>query len=123
MALADPGVPVSTLRAAVAEAVARTSSHAVAREVGMSAPSLRDFINGSEPRQATVRKLAEWYVRTAADRGDVLSEGTARAALALLVEPIPPERREDALRELVDAIERSYRAAGVPVPKWLQKLL
>jgi len=122
MALADPGVPVTTLRAAVAEAVARTSSHAVAREVGMSAPSLRDFINGSDPRPSTVRKLTEWYVRTAADRGDVLSEGTARAALALLVEPVPPERRGDALRELAEAMERGYRAAGAPVPKWLRKI-
>lgn len=122
MASADPSVSVSTLRAAVAEAVARTSSHAVAREVGMSAPSLRDFVNGSEPRQATVRKLTEWYVRTAAERGEVLSEGTARAALALLVEPVPQERRETALRALVDAMERSYRAAGVQVPKWLEKI-
>lgn len=87
----------------------------------MSAPSLRDFINGSEPRQVTVRKLTEWYVRTAAERGEVLSERTARAALALLVEPVPPEGRDDALRELVDAMERSYRTAGVPVPKWLKK--
>lgn len=120
MAPADSTVPVSTLRAAVASAVARTSSHVVAREVGMSAPSLRDFVNGSEPRPSTVRKLMAWYVRTAADRGDVLSEATARAALALLVEPIAPEKREGALRELVDAMERSYRAAGAPVPKWLR---
>lgn len=122
MASADPGVPVSALRWAVTQAVARTSSHAVAREVGMSAPSLRDFIDGSEPRQSTVRKLTAWYVRTATERGEVLDERTARAALALLVEPIPPERRADALRELVEAMERGYRMAGAPVPKWLRKL-
>lgn len=121
MASADPSVSVSTLRAAVAEAVARTSSHAVAREVGMSAPSLRDFINGSEPRQATVRKLTAWYIRTAAERGDELTEETGRAALALLAERIPPERREQALRLLAETVAQNYRDAGVPVPKWLKK--
>lgn len=121
MAPAESVVPVSTLRTAVAEAVARTSSHAVAREVGMSAPSLRDFINGSEPRQATVRRLTAWYVRTAAERGDVLTEETGRAALALLAEPIPPERRAMVLRLIAETVAQTYQDAGLPVPKWLRK--
>lgn len=123
MGSADSAVPVPVLRAAAQEAVGRTSSHAVARAVGMSAPSLRDFIKGSEPRPSTVRKLTAWYIRTAGERGEVLSEETARAALALLVEPVAPDGREKVRRALVEAMEEGYRATGTEVPKWLREMM
>jgi hypothetical protein len=120
MAPPDPVLPVSVLRAAVADAVKRTSSHAVARGVGMSAPSLRDFINGSEPRQSTLRKLTAWYIRTAWERGEVLSDETARAALALLVEHLPEEKREEAVRGMLADLWERTEAAKVRRPGWLR---
>lgn len=123
MALREPHLPVALLRDAVREAVARTSSHAVARAIGMSAPSLRDFMRGSEPRESTIRKLSMWYVRTTADREGEISEETLRAALALLVAPLPPARRAGVFRELTAALERGYRDAGVPVPGWMTEML
>lgn len=118
----EPQLPVALLRDAVREAVARTSSHAVARAVGMSAPSLRDFARGAEPRQSTIRKLSTWYVRAMADRGDEILEETLRVALALLVEPVPIERRTVLLRALAMVLEQGYQEAGVPIPDWLAEL-
>lgn len=123
MAMREPQISVTLLREAVREAVARTSSHTVARAVGMSAPSLRDFMRGAEPRENTIRKLSMWYIRTMANRGEGISEDTLRAGLELLVAPLPPEHRTGVLRDLAAALKRGYRNAELPVPLWVTELL
>lgn len=45
----------------------------------------------------------------------------ARAMLAALVEDLPPERRDKAVRELVARLVESYCAAGA-VPDWLERI-
>jgi hypothetical protein len=117
----EPRVPVATLRDAVRQAVERTSSHAVAREVGMSAPSLRDFIAGSEPRTSTARKLMAWYVRRHEIHGS-LDAATADAALGLLVEHIPLDQRDQAHRRVLDLLRRITGEAGVSCPPWISGL-
>jgi hypothetical protein len=119
----EPRVPVTTLRDAVRQAVERTSSHAVAREVGMSAPSLRDFVAGSEPRAATVRKLTVWYIRRHEEGGghDVDVE-TAEAAFALLIEHIPAQYRDETQASFLDWLEGVSKSAGVLLPSWINKM-
>ncbi len=88
----------------------------------MSVTGFRAFLQGSNPFESTREKLTVWYLRhtAAGEPGQTLD--VVEAALAVLVEAIPPEKRADAMRELVDAMERSYRAAGVPIPKWPREL-
>ena len=119
----EPRVPVPTLRDAVRQAVERTSSHAVAREVGMSAPSLRDFVAGSEPRSATVRKLTVWYIRQHAERSEgELDAETAAAALALLLEHLPPEYRSKTRQSFLDWLTGVTRVTSTVSPNWVQQL-
>lgn len=48
-------------------------------------------------------------------------EERARALLATLLEPIAPERRGEVLREVVEALERGYRATGGTRPRVAQE--
>lgn len=114
---AHRAVPVDRLREAVARAVERTSSHEVGKAVGLSAPAVRNFVAGAEPRAATVRRLTEWYVRDAAGAGQV-DEETARAALGLLLCGVPADRNAEALRRALGAFREIYVTAGVVVPSW-----
>lgn len=117
----EPRVSVPVLRDAVREAAHTSSSRAVARDVGLSAPALNQFIAGSEPRISTVRKLTTWYVRYRQERGDAtLDEKTAAAALDFLVEHIPTRRRNEVRDALLDCLERAGDGVGVEAPPWLK---
>ena len=56
-------VSVDTLREAVRLRVEDTSLRQTAREIGISHPGLRDFLNGSEPYGPNLLKLREWHAR------------------------------------------------------------
>lgn len=118
----NPPTPLAPLREAVRRAVERSSVLATASSIGMSAPGLRNFLEGGTPRRATFRKLSEWYVREAARAGDVSVE-TVEAALMLMLEGVPENGRADAARIVLDAIRVAYKRQGVPVPNWWERLL
>ncbi|HEV2148072.1 MAG TPA: hypothetical protein VGR37_11770 [Longimicrobiaceae bacterium] len=113
---------VETLRNAAAKARKAHGLRATAREIGMSGPGLQAFLDGTDPQPTTVARLTAWYLRTAAERGDVVTGPTARAAVALLVDFLPPKERAEALREIRRVLERQAKAAGVPVPDWVEEL-
>lgn len=94
---------------------------ATASSIGMSAPGLRNFLDGGTPRRSTFRKLSEWYVREAASTGDV-SDETVEAALSLMLDGVPESGRADAARMVLDSILVAYRKNGVPVPGWVATL-
>ncbi|HEX5726123.1 MAG TPA: hypothetical protein VFX98_11695 [Longimicrobiaceae bacterium] len=112
---APPGLDV--LRESVRTAVAASSLRSVAEQIGLSHRGLGLFLNGSEPRPATVRKLREWYVRHGAETHAV-SEDTVATALALLFDEVPENVRERATAEVLDVVRRAYREAGMKPPKW-----
>lgn len=116
----EPAVPVSMLRDAARRAAEATSSRQVARAVKMSALGLRKFIAGSEPHPATVRKLAEWYVRHAADTR-ALDANTAAAALALLVDGYPEKERERVRQGLLDVLREAHGRVGTKPPPWVSE--
>jgi hypothetical protein len=61
------------IRAALAEAIERTSLRAVARNLDMSPSGLRKFLDGTEPYTPTMRRVREWYSRWAVtDAGRIL---------------------------------------------------
>ncbi len=109
--------PLEPLRVAVRRAVERSSMLATASSIGMSAPGLRNFLDGGTPRRSTFRKLAEWYVREAAATGTA-SDETAQAALAVLLNGVPNSVRQDAARIVLDAIRKAHEKHGAPLPDW-----
>lgn len=124
MRAGEARVPVERLRDAVAEAMDRTSSHAVAREVGLSAPSLRAFVGGTNPRPSTVRKLTAWYLRyRRRTAGGTLDGETAAAAVSLLLEHFPPQARERVHDELYEWLGRRGGEVRAPTPVWVREAL
>ena len=83
---------------------------------------LSAFIGGTEPLASTVEKLTGWYLRTMQDRGEATTGTTARAALALLVDFLPPKERKAMVREFRRALEARAKAGGVPLPDWVEEL-
>jgi hypothetical protein len=112
---------LDSIRDTVVRAIERTSLRQTAVDVGLTARGLSRFLAGAPPRASTVRKLREWSVRNAA-KNEGASAETAAAALALLVEWLPAEQRDDAADALVSELERRAKAGGVAVPRWLASL-
>src|SRR3954468_1432304 len=105
-----PGVDVH--REAVRRAVAASSQRAVAAQIGISYRGVGKFLAGAEPYEKTRQKLQAWYVSRAVPP-DVLTADVARLAVLMLVDAVPPERRAEAVREIVATVERTHRVAGV----------
>ncbi|HEU4455290.1 MAG TPA: hypothetical protein VFR81_19655 [Longimicrobium sp.] len=114
-------VSVDALREATRSAVRRTSLRKVARDIGISAPGLALFLDGSVPRETTLHKIREWYFSEAATRTE-LSEETARAVLEMLLEPLPEERRRKVFRKVVAVMMDAHRRQGTVPPQWLLAL-
>jgi hypothetical protein len=122
MSTPERSISVAVLRDAAERARAMHGLRATAREIGMTGPGLQAFLDGSDPQPATVARLTAWYLRTAAERGDVVTGPTARAAVRLLVDFLPPKERTEALRAIRRELEKQAKAAGVPVPDWVEEL-
>ncbi|HZG42355.1 MAG TPA: hypothetical protein VEY93_05295 [Longimicrobium sp.] len=123
MAPGEPRLSVSVLRQAAREAMERTSSRAVARDVDMSPLGLREFIAGAEPRSATIRKLTAWYIRQREHGSDApVNAETAEAAIAFLLEHIPAQHRDDARAALIQLIDSKGQHVGAPEPAWISDL-
>jgi hypothetical protein len=123
MAPGEPRISVSVLRQAAREAMERTSSRAVARDVDMSPLGLREFIAGAEPRSATIRKLTAWYIRQREHGSDApVDAETAEAAIAFLLEHIPAQHRDDVRAALIQLIDSKGQQVGAPEPAWISDL-
>lgn len=110
--------PDDVLRAALRRAVAASSLRTVAEQVGLTHRGLQLYITGeSQPRQATARKLRDWYVREGANGGSVAPE-TVRAALDVLLADLPEAERGRAASELLEAVRQMYRRAKMEPPAW-----
>jgi hypothetical protein len=82
------------VREAAQRAVEETALRQVAREVGMSAPGLANFLQGGEPLKNTARKLADWYLRRTVQTPQGIDTDTAGVALALLMQGLPAAHAE-----------------------------
>jgi hypothetical protein len=120
--LVSERIPVPTLRNAVERAVKASSLRRVALATGMSPMGLSAFIGGTEPLPSTVEKLTSWYLRTLRERAETTTGATARAALATLLDFLPPKERAELVREFRRTLEARAKAAGVPVPDWVEEL-
>jgi hypothetical protein len=116
------GAPIETLRQAARLYVDATSLRHAARDIGMSPTGLRGFIDGADPYLKTTRKLTEWYIREIQSRHAELSDETATAALALLVQHFPATERQPTVGELLAVLDRRCRETNTPLPVWLADL-
>lgn len=121
---ADSGLPsVGRLREVAAGRVEATSLRRVARAVGITPMGLRYFLDGGEPRPATRRKLEEWFVREAANRGRDTHTEAELAALALLERDVSARSRSEVRARVLAVYEEAFNSAQIPRPSWLERAL
>lgn len=118
----DRRIPVAMVREAARAYMEATSGRKAAADIGLSKTGLRAFVAGTDPHPGTLRKLSEWYVRTAAERDEALMVQTAAAALALLTEHLPSGQRAEAERRILGVLEEATKADKVTLPAWLREL-
>jgi formylglycine-generating enzyme required for sulfatase activity len=95
----------------------------VARDLGLSAPAVQNFIDGAEPRRpATLRKLEGWYMRHIARTVNELDVDAAMAALRLLVRDLPAERQWEAAAATLRLLEDHYLADNAVAPPWIERV-
>lgn len=116
------GIGDDVLRAALRRAAEETTLRGVALQVGMTHAGLQRFIEGkTRPREATQRKLREWYLREAGNWTG-LDEGTARAAISVLLEGLPAAEHDKAVAELAAVVRDAYDRVKISPPRWLAKV-
>ncbi len=112
------------LREAVREAVTRTYLRAVADDIEMSFSGLRSFLDGGVPRTRTVRLLTAWFLRGGAQPGPAATDLATQpvhvqAAIAVLVNHLPPAARAEAGRQVIALVRRLSESSPSPRPAWL----
>lgn len=121
-------IPIRVLQEAAEQYAKPDRLRQLARELGMSPTAVADFINGkTKPREATLRKLREWYVKAVRGRYvTATGEGTALIAIQLLVQDRPTVRQKKLAQRIQAVLHEDYIEVGVPVPhpmKRLEKLI
>ena len=113
------GIGEDVLRAALLRATEESTLTEVAGQVGMTPAGLQRYIRAkARPREATQRKLREWYLREAANWAGPDS-GVARAAIAVLLEgmPAPDEHRTSVA--VAALVRDAFLGANISPPRWL----
>lgn len=106
------------LRAAVRSARVRHSLRALARQVGVSSPTIAQFARGVEPKRETRRKFARWYAREIAKEHEA-----ACAMLGNRFADLPGERRGEAVRKTLALVVEMHREQGVRLPPLIRALV
>ena len=88
-----PAPSLDELRRILAEAAARTSPRAVAREAGVHPQSVQNFIDGGKPTWATRRKIRSWISQA---------------------DPVTPEELSRWKEELAELARRTARLLTTP---------
>jgi hypothetical protein len=117
-----PGAAVHHLRQAAASRVERSSLRKVAREIGMSPTGLKKFLQGTAPYSPTLRRLRSWYVQHADDPAETMPAEAADAALAVLMDDLPPEPRRRTADGVLECLGHAYDLSGRGRPAWVAEL-
>ena len=107
------------IRAAVRNARQGTGLRALARQVGVTATSIQNFVDGANPHPKTWTKLQAWFVQHG-DAAERAGEDAARAAVSLLAQGVAPELRGAFREGLAELVGSMYGEAGLPVPAWVE---
>ncbi len=111
-----PKLPIPELRDFARVQVEEVGLRPAARRSGITPTGLRTFVNGTDPRNQTRRKLEIWYWRThAAARSESTGAGEVAAVLYLL-RCLPSHERARAAARVLDEVESVYDETGEPLP-------
>lgn len=116
------GIGDEALRAALRRAIRESTLRGVAAQVGMTAAGLQRYIEGkTRPRDLTLRKLREWYLREAGNWTGT-GESVARAAIAVLLDGLPAAEQDRAAAEITAVVRGAYTRVKISPPEWLAKV-
>ena len=111
-------IPVDVLREFYRDLAERTSLTVVALTAGIGRTTLHKFINGGTAPQPRIRRLlALAYLRATRNGPEDLR--SVEQALGVLLARVPRGRMRDSVGEVIGAIERAHRTAGVEPPEWI----
>lgn len=112
------------LHAALCRAVERSSVRDVAARSELSHGCVHKIVTGGTTRMygVTLRKLRTWYLSEWAAGGDGLTPEVAAYLISQVLATVPPGQRQSAARELVQSLDRIYRAYDAPRPAWLSTM-
>lgn len=116
------GVPTPVLREAVRRAAAASSLRQVAREAELAARTLELFLDNPRRRMhgRTLQCLRRWFVRYSSRLDGPAAAAAAAAALEVLLDGIPAERRAIARADVILLLRREHARGGLPQPRWLE---
>lgn len=118
-ALPSPGIAEDSVREALRAAIRAATLRGVAAKAGMSPRGLQLFVEGQNRTSSkTLGKLRDWYVREFSTAPAGVDEVTARAAVALLLQGLPPEEQRSAAEEFAATARRAFARAGLSPPPW-----
>jgi hypothetical protein len=90
--------------------------------LGLTPAGLKQFLLVSSASPSTAERLDEWYLRFAGAQDNPVDFDDPKAALNFLVETVPPSKRREAGRRLLEVLARGYDADATPYPEWLLEL-
>ena len=112
-------IRMKLVRQAARQAVSAAGLRAVARDIGITAPGLTNFLLGTNPRPATQEKLVTWYLRQGA-QGLSVGSDLAEVALGVLLERLPEsDARKHTERAVLRALLRGHQRVRIAPPAWL----
>ena len=111
-------IPIEELREFYSDLAERTSLTVVALTAGIGRTTLHKFVSGgSLPRPRVRRQLALAYLRATRNGPEDLRP--VEQALGVLLARVPRERMTDSIGEVIGALERAHRTAGLEPPEWI----
>jgi tetratricopeptide (TPR) repeat protein len=103
-------------RAALRQAIARSTLRGVAKDVGMSPTGLQKFLDGTNPYGKTRERLRLWYFREAGFSSFPVED--AAYILRRLVGTLPTP--DYGVAGVLDAVDTAYQRAGMRAPEWVR---
>jgi AcrR family transcriptional regulator len=105
------------LRAACARAVAHRTLRRVAADIGVSPPTLAQFLAGSKPRAATLQKFRDWFYSGMV--ADWLTPEHVEATLAEFLSGLAEPGSAKAAVQICEIVRDAHSQQGTPVPRWV----
>jgi transcriptional regulator with XRE-family HTH domain len=109
------------LRDACARAVGHRTLRSVASDIGVSPPTLSQFLAGSKPHSATLQKFRDWFYSGVV--ADWLTPEHVEASLAEFLSGLAEPGGAKAAAQICEIVRAAHTLQGTPVPRWVDGVL